>query len=202
MKELSKAKQEAFVLDEMKAWVREDVEPTLKIAIAKRQKHIPSETANNLKHEIRSGLSDALAQYELSFQDSGRHVDMRNLEFDKAPILPGNHFIFDWAKRKGASKFRNGVPGYDNRSGRRLSEQDRLLRIANAIVMAKKMNKKKHKRRGAWYNKTIYQLISKLTSRLAINQALWIQGAMREEIEAAFKTGTVDLGAFKFKVKR
>jgi len=124
-----------------------------------------------------------LAVYTLSFPDEGRHVDMRNLNFEKRPVQEGNNFILDWAKRRGRSKFKKRVPGYKN-TPKKLSEEKQIERIASAIIASKP--EKKHKRRGRWYNSTIQQLITRLTARISQNQSLWINGFSREQIEESF----------------
>lgn len=188
--------QAQFIEEEIRAWIREDVNPTLRAAIAKRKEHIPSGLENDLKHDLEVGLGDALALYTLSFPDEGRHVDMRNLEFEKRPIQQGGNFILDWAKRRGRSKFKRKIPGYTTKSKTKLTEEQQIERIAAAIIVAK--TKKRHKRRGRWYNSTIQQLITRLTRRLTINQAAFFQGMSREMIEEAF---AVRQGDFLQKVK-
>ena len=75
-------KQAEFIEEEIRAWIREDVDPTFKLAIQKRKAHIPSELESDISHDLEVGLGDALALYTLSFPDEGRHVDMRNLNFE------------------------------------------------------------------------------------------------------------------------
>lgn len=193
----SEQDQARFIEEEMKAWIREDVTPTLTAAIRKRQKHIPEATAENLKHEVDTLTGNAIAEYMLMFQDSGRHVDMKKLTFDRAPIQPGNNFILAWARKKGRKAFRKGVPGYTKNSKSKLTEDQQLERIASAIIMAKKQGKK-HRRRGQWYNKTMYALVDRLYTRLVRNQADYFAGIAREDIEKAF---TSTQGPFKFKAR-
>lgn len=177
-------KQAEFIRDEMRAWIREDVNPALRAAIRKRERNIPSGMEDSLRHEIETGLGDALGLYTLSFPDAGRHVDMKNLNFEKRPIVEGANFILDWARKRGRNKFKKKIPGYGARAKTKLTEEQQLERIAGAIIASK--TKKKHKRRGRWYNSVIQQLIGRLTGRLTRNQALWIQGYSREQIEEAF----------------
>ena len=176
-------KQAEFIEEEIRAWIREDVDPTFKLAIQKRKAHIPSELESDISHDLEVGLGDALALYTLSFPDEGRHVDMRNLNFEKRPVQEGNNFILDWARRRGRSKFKRRVPGY-KKTPKNLSEEKQIERIAAAIIASKP--EKKHKRRGRWYNSTIQQLITRLTARISQNQSLWINGFSREQIEEAF----------------
>lgn len=196
---LTKEDQLRFVRDEIEAWIREDVDPSLKAAIMRRQKHIPEETISNIKHDVLTGLGTAMAEYQLAFQDSARHVDMRSLVFTKRPIQPGNNFILEWAKRKGMRAFRKGVPGYDSDSKSRLSTDRKLERIASAIIAAKRDPQYKHKRRGPWYNRLIQRLVGRLTARLSRNQAAYFAGVTRDEIEKAFRN---DVGVLRTRVKR
>lgn len=183
-------KQRQFVQDEMDAWLREDVIPTLRTAINRRKEHIPIDE-NDMNHQIVTGLGEALGMYTLGFPDEGRHVDMKRLRWKKAPIQQGNNFILEWVKKRGRSAFKQKVPGYKNRP-KKLSEGKQMERIASAIIAAKASNTR-YVRRGRWYNSTINQLISRLTVRLTVNQAEWIQGVSRAEIEKAFtmRVGTV-----------
>lgn len=183
-------KQRQFIEDEMTAWLREDVIPTLRKAIDRRKEHIPI-GVEDMNHEIETGLGDALAMYTLGFPDEGRHVDMKRLRWRRAPIQQGNNFILDWAKKKGRAAFRQKVPGYAKRP-KKLDEEKQLERIASAIIAAKSANKR-YVRRGRWYNSTIQQLINRLTARLTVNQAQWIAGVSRAEIEKAFTTRAGDV---------
>lgn len=196
---LTKEDQLRFVREEIQAWVREDVDPALRAAINRRKKHIPEETLSNIRHEILTGLGGAMAEYQLAFQDSARHVDMRSLVFTKRPIQPGNNFMLEWAKRKGMRAFRKGVPGYGPGSKSRLTTDQKLERIASAMIAAKKDPNYKHKRRGAWYNRLIQRLIGRLTARLSRNQAAYFAGVTRDEIEKAFRN---DVGVLRTRVRR
>lgn len=194
-------KAEEFIEEEIRAWVREDVHPSLRQAIKRRQKHIPEETFENLEHEILKATGEVLGGYELSFQDSGRLVDMRQLNWDKRPIQIGDNFIYEWAKKKGKNKFRKGIPGYTKKSRSNLTEEQQIQRIASAIIASKTKNRK-YKRRGQWYDKTIYSLIGRLTARLTRNQSAWIEGATRDKIEEMFTSTVGDLKVFRQKVTK
>jgi hypothetical protein len=183
----SKEEQLRFIQDEIQAWIRQDVDPALRAAIVRRQKNIPEETLSNLRHDVLTDLGSAMAEYQLAFQDSARLVDMKRLVFTKRPIQQGNNFMLEWAKKKGLKAFKKGVPGYKSGSKSKLTDDQKLERIASAMIRAKSNPNYTHKSRGRWYNRLIYKLISRLTSRLRFNQADYFAGVMREEIEKAFE---------------
>lgn len=192
MNQFTPEKQREFIQDEIRAWVREDVDPQLRAAIAKRQKHIPTETIDKLRHQFYTDLGEGLGGYSLSFNDSGRIVDMKTVQWGKNPIQQDNNFILEWARKKGRAFFKKGVPGYTGNSRMGIDEDKQIQRIASAIIAAKGKNRG-YKRRGQWYNKLMGRLVSRLTARLARNQADWIAGATREQIEKSFQQVRIEL---------
>ena len=191
MSKIKPEDQQKFIEDELRAWIREDVDPALTVAIRRRQANIPEDTLRNIKHDVLTRLGEAMNEYTLGFQDSGRHVDMKNLQWRRRPINRDNNFILDWARKKGVSKFRGALPGYKKRSsgGNRLSEDQQLERIASAIIASKAKGTYKHRRRirGGWYASLIQRLVTRLTTRLIVNQADYFRGLTRQQIEEAFR---------------
>lgn len=169
-------------------WIREDLLPDLRAAIARRRKRIPEETEGNLEAQFFQGLSGSLGRFELSFQDSGRMVDLRELIFQKRPIQPGNNFILDWVKKKGLSSFRKGVPGYPNGvpSNSKLTQEKQMERIASAIIRAKTEGDV-YRPKGKWYNKTVFKAIDKLSKRISASQSEWVRGWTKEALEQGIR---------------
>ncbi|MEL6853055.1 MAG: hypothetical protein AAFP92_31385 [Bacteroidota bacterium] len=163
-----------------------DARLRLESELKRAGKHVPRETMDNLHFELLKASAGRVGRVLLSFQDSGRHVDMRQLDFDKAPITRDQNFILEWVKKQGRSRFRY-VPGYKNRSGGVLSEEKQLQRIAAAIIKSKKGTTKKRRRKARWFNRNLYQEIGKLTAILAREQVEYVARAMREDISEAFK---------------
>lgn len=169
----------------LKEWAK-IVDDELTKAIRKRERHIPEGTAEALRQDIEMELAEMMGQYSLSFPDSGRHVDMKRLQYKSRPISQDKNFILDWAKKRGLRKFRKGVPGYKSGSSPGISEDKQLERIASAIIASYDQDKTSRRRRGAWYNRTIYKLIDILNEMLTKGQADFFAEHMKKEISLAF----------------
>lgn len=181
---LSPAQQAKFVNEVIEDWVRE-VTSVLDAEIARRGVKIPTEVRERIRFQVvreAGGIGKIL----LYFQDPGRIVDMRNVEYDKVAIARGNHFLFEWVKKKGRAKFDAHLPGYSKRSKRTssLSEEEQMLRIANAMAVAKKQNKRR-RRRVRWFNKTFYTEVNRLVGRLIEEQHEFLQREIRAQAVAA-----------------
>jgi hypothetical protein len=178
---ISPKQQQAFVEHTLREWSKVvDVELTK--AIRKRERNIPTGTAEALRQDIEMELSQMLANYNLSFPDSGRHVDMKRLDYKSRPITEDKNFILEWAKKRGLSKFRKGVPGYKPGSKPGISEDKQLERIASAIIASYDSDKTSRRRRGAWYNRTIYKLLDELTTMLVKGQAEFFADGVRKDL--------------------
>jgi len=182
---ISIAEQNKFIKHEISRWIREDVDPTLRAAISKRIKHIPEGTADDLRHDIYQAAGSAFSGYKLSFNDANRMVDIkpRSMNWTKRPITTSDNFINRWAKGRGR-KYMKKVPGYKDGKAKHLTEDQKLDRFASAIIAATPSPKYKRRRRGAWYNRTIYKLVNRLIERLSKNQAAYFAEKLGPEIKA------------------
>lgn len=176
--------QAKFINEVLEQWVFE-TDKILHEEISKKSRHIPEETIENIRFEILRATSGDVASVLLSFQDSGRHVDMRQLNFTNLPISKDEHFIYEWAKKQGKRRFRKGVPGYKEGSKPR-SEDAEILRIANAIVASKKRGGKKRRRRGRWFNKPFYKQVGQLVRMLLREQADFARRAFVNQVKETF----------------
>lgn len=175
-----------FLNEEIREWYRREVLPEMRRAIEKRRRHIPDELPEDLEAQFGQGLSDAMTTFALSFADAGRIVDMKSVNFRKRPITREENFILAWARKRGRGKFRRGVPGYSRESKMGIDTDKQLQRIASAIIAAKP-RAPKYRRRGQWYSKTMWSLLGRLVNRIARNQAGWLKGLTREELEDALR---------------
>lgn len=181
---ISIEEQNKFIEQEIRLWIREDVDPTLRAAIAKRERHIPEGTEEDLRHDLYKASGSAFSGYRLSFGDASRIVDIkpRSLKWTKRPITTSENFIQRWAKNRGR-KYMKRVPGYKSGKAPNLTEDQKLERFASAIIAATPNPAYKRRRRGAWYNRTIYKLVNRLLERLAKNQADYFVKNIGEEIK-------------------
>lgn len=181
---ISIEEQNRFIEREIREWISKDVDPTLKAAIAKREKHIPEGTASELRHDIYKAAGSAFSGYSLSFADAGRITDMKPsaTSWSKRPITSDDNFIKRWAKGRGR-KYMKRVPGYKSGKAPNLTTDQQLERFASAIITSMPSPSYRRKRRGAWYNRTIYKLINRLIERLSRNQAEYFAGNMGEDIK-------------------
>ncbi|MEL6803858.1 MAG: hypothetical protein AAFO91_08775, partial [Bacteroidota bacterium] len=129
-------KQQEFINELLQDWAA-DVDAILRQELRKRVDRVPTETLRNLQYKVLKAASqDDSAKYFLSFQDSGRHVDMRRIDYSRRPISFDKNFILQWVKKQGVNKFRF-VPGYSAASRSQLSEEQQASRIASAIIVHK-----------------------------------------------------------------
>lgn len=181
---ISIEEQNRFIEREIGEWIRKDVDPTLKAAIAKREKHIPEGTADELRHDIYQAAGATFSGYQLSFADAGRITDMKPsaTTWTNRPITTDDNFIARWAKGRGR-KYMKRVPGYKSGKAPNLSTDQQLERFASAVIAAMASPSYRRKRRGAWYNRTIYKLINRLIERLSRNQAEYFAQNLGEDIK-------------------
>lgn len=170
----------------LKEWA-EEVHQLLLQQLRERTGNVPSSTVRNLTYRLLlSSAGDLSAKFELFFQDSGRHVDMKRLN-------PGNPLpidvIIDWVKRKGSGSF-SFVPGYDTKGeAGKLSEQDKIQRIAAAIAFAKAkgtIKKGEARRKSQWLNPYFYEYYGKLIGRFFYKQGDYLKEAITNEIKEEF----------------
>lgn len=176
--------EQAFILETLENWA-EELDRELRTQLRAKVGHVPEETIKLLSYRIAEQTTDLGSSFILSFQDSGRHVDMRNLNYKGRAISRGNNYILEWVKKRGVSSFRKGVPGYSRKAGKALSEDQKAQRIASAIIVAKGSQKgrKRRRRKKAWsYNKTIYGYVSRLLDRLIQDQKEFLQRTIGEDI--------------------
>lgn len=187
-------RQSRFIEDQLREWDRL-ADRVLRSAIRKREGHVPEETISNLKSEIYREAASLISGWQLSFQDSARHVDMRRLDFSRRPIEQGNNFLLEWAK-KYKRRLKGPIPGYKKGANIKLDEDQQLERIASAIIVAKsegsRAGRRRRRRRGRWYNKTIYKLTNRLTRNLTRNQAKWLKRQIAHDLDQTM--GRIDFG--------
>lgn len=180
------SQQQQFINDLLQDWAAE-VERVLQAQIRKRGQHVPSETLANLRTVvIKAAAQDDVAGFQLIFQDSGRHVDMRQLSYRKKPISRDENFILNWVRRMGLNKFR-AVPGYKKKGRIELSKEQQMGRIAAAIIHSKGRNLRKGRRRGRWFNKTFYGQVEQLIDDILDKQADYLQQQIVPPLREAFK---------------
>lgn len=190
---ISPEKQAAYLEQELKAWMHEDVYPTLIQAIKKRERHIPEGTAQALEQDV---IRDALGQmpgYTLSFIDPGRIVDMRpsSLDWKKRPIFSNSNFMLEWLKKN--PRFVKYIPGYKGGKAPGLSTDKKLERVASAIIAAYPRPGYRRRRRGAWYNRTIQKLVTRLIERLSKNQADYFADHFGKDLKEKAFGGKISL---------
>jgi hypothetical protein len=191
---ISIAEQNKFIEREIRLWIREDVDPTLRAAIAKRERHIPEGTADDLRHDLFQAAGATFTGYRLSFADASRMVDIRprSIKWTKRPITTQENFMLKWARGRGR-KYMKKVPGYKDGKAKNLSEDEKMERFASAIIAATPKPSYKRRRRGAWYNRTIYKLIIRLIERLSKNQADFFAKELGDDIKKKAFGGNMNL---------
>ena len=165
---LTEQEQAAFINKTIQEWLP-IAQRELDKALDKVDGKVPSSTRADLRFQLRKATESQAAEILLSFKDESRIVEMKNVDFARRPISRESHFIYEWAKKKGISKFRKGVPGYSKKP-KHLSEEQQLMRIANAIVIAKQKGTGRKRRRRRWFNKTYYGQIQELVEKLIKEQ--------------------------------
>lgn len=154
----------------------------LRSALRQRAGRVPSQTIEALRYKfIEAHAGDISAKYELYFQDSGRHIDMKKLKAnERAPVDQ----ILDWVRRQGLGKFKR-VPGYEERP-QRLSEAKQLERIAAAIAVAKGKSRtrtRKQIRSSQWLNRNFYKWFGRLVEDFIDKQSEFLREATTREIK-------------------
>lgn len=171
--------QQAFVEQTLRTW-QIMVSRRLTEVIAARGKKVPTDVREGIYNTIMAAAAESMSEWGVSFPDSGRHVEMKRIEWRKRPIQEGNNFIHEWVKKTGVDKFRR-VPGYKNRAPK-LTEDQRAERIASGIIVAYSLGKQRRKKQ-PWYNRTMYRLIEQLYDMLVRDQAQWLADATREQLQ-------------------
>lgn len=181
--------QAAFQNEILQEWAFE-VERVLKDQLRDKVGFVPSDTLKALRFKVlEAAANDPSAQYFLTFNDSGRISEMKEIQFSKRPFAAGNNFILEWVK-KYQQKFSGGeVPGYTATSRIGISREKQLSRIASAIIASKAGQIKRRDRKGGrrrWYNKTFYAQIDVLIRNLVQEQAIRLQEGTKKKLEEVF----------------
>lgn len=185
MTQLSPNIQADFTNQILSEWAKE-VYQILIGQLREKVGHVPSSTAKNLAYKIlMASASDVSARFQLFFQDSGRHVDMKRLQ--PGDVLPVD-VIRAWVKRQGIQAFRK-IPGYSRkRSARKLSNAQKIDRIASSIAISKSkgtVRKGKKRSRSRWLNPYFYSYYFKLIGRFISRQADFLKKAIISETTEA-----------------
>lgn len=190
MAQLDRLTQQQLVARILQDWAK-DVEQVLKDKLRARHGHVPRDTLDNLRTRVISAAAqDDTSVFMLQFQDSGRHVDMKRLEFRKRPIQRGNNFLLNWVLKKGLEKFKF-VPGYQDQSRIGISREKQASRIASAIIAAKGRDLQANRRRrrmGRWYNKTFYSMVEQLVQKVLNEQGEYMKQKTVADIKSAFNS--------------
>ncbi len=168
---------EQFTNIQLREWAV-NVQAVLLGELKKRGKKVPSETLRNLTVMVTGQT------FQLAFQDSGRHVDMRSLDYSKRAIAQGDNFILRWVSRIGVERFRY-IPGYERGDSSRLTTEQKEERVASAIIASRGSRVKLAKRRrGArWFNQTFYSQVEQLVRQLLNNYPEYVLERTKEDIQ-------------------
>lgn len=178
---------EQFTRQLLQDWASE-VENILLAEIRQQLGRVPGETLANLRMEVlRVAAADGSATAYLRFQDSGRHVDMRRLDYRQRAITRGNDFIMDWVRKQGLQKFKF-VPGYSNQNRITLSKEKQERRIASAIIASRgsRIKRGSRRKRAKWFNQNFYEQVQVLIRRILDEQADYILETTKQDIRQAF----------------
>lgn len=146
--------------------------------IRQRKVVLSGDLLRSLRYKVVSGASGEVAKLLLSFQDSGRIKDMRQINRRRqAPVSEMEEFV----RKVGLQRFRF-IPGYPDRS-KVPSEAIAVNRIAWGIVRRQAMDGK-HKPK-KWFSKTFYGTIDALIERLLEGY----QSMASEAVTTEFKDG-------------
>lgn len=186
MRMLTPKEQAAFLNEVLESWA-EETEAVLKQQLRERAGHVPEETIRLLHYRLLLATSSNVsASFHLYFQDSGRHVEMKRLNYQRP--LPASEII-DWVMKKGLTrKRRKALPGYKKGARVKLSERQKAERIAYAIAFSKGKTRKRRKK-SRWYNKYIYGRVTNLIRRIIREQGDYLANALKAEAENALRNG-------------
>ncbi len=159
----------------------EQLYAALKENLGAKSPHVPNVTLQNLSDRVIAANANNIAgAYELWFQDSGRHVDMRRLREGKPTNLEA---MREWVKEQGLSKFAH-VPGYGD-APTKLSEAKQIERIADAISFSRARGIQKTRKQqslSSWLNRTFYAFFGKLIENFQTRQADFLKEAHQSEL--------------------
>lgn len=184
---ITEEKQQEFINQQLNQWAAETQAVVFGI-LSERQGYVPARTLNVITQKVLQAKGNTTAKYFLSFNDSARHVGMRQLEYRRRPITHEENFILNWVLKQGLKKFKH-VPGYDRKSRVGISREQQASRIASAIIVHKRKNlgrKRRVPRRANWYNKDFYSQIEVLVEQIRTNQAEFFLEGTKEEITEMF----------------
>lgn len=152
----------------------QDVEELLRSKVTQQK----IENTRELLQSIATAITtqNNLAEMQLSFNDYGRYIDMLTIDrFQQPPVNQGKYNILQWVESRGVENFAR-VPGYLNSSP--IDKRKAATRIAWAISKSilnynrgnagatSGINNNTKRRRRAWYAKTFWSTLPKLTNKL------------------------------------
>lgn len=139
----------------------DEVEQLLQASVRKKKLTATTDLLKSISTNVVNNGQD-LASFELLFSTYGRYQDMKAVADHQPPVDHGKYNLLQWVEKQGVEKFKR-VPGYLNSPPP--DRRKAALRIAWAIAISiKKGGKKKHRR--AWYAKTYWSTLNKLTENL------------------------------------
>lgn len=156
-KDFSPAQLQEWMNGELGDWSR-NVRQALVESIQKKNMQLSGELVDSINARVQAAAENTLAHVYFSFEDYGRHKDMRSLVYTKQPPVQE---MIEFVKKVGVQNFKY-VPGY--KAGRMPSEDIATKRIAWGISRGRlKAYKHKPKR---WFAKTFYGQINMLIGRM------------------------------------
>ena len=138
------------------------------------------ELVESLQVEVTPGNEREAPIITMSFAEQGKFLDKKKMVWGKVPEIEK---MRKWVARKGVSRFRY-VSGINDAS--RLSEQQKINRIASGVAWSMRLHRTVWKRR-AWRRKSLVELLVDLndkTARIWENQIVVV-------VEDALQTGTI-----------
>ena len=144
---------------------------------------VPSQTIQALTYRIlKAKAGDISAKFEMSFQDSGRISEMKQIEYKGLRPIDA---LEEWVKKNRASFTR--IPGYKDQAPG-LTEQQKVRRIASAIAFSQAkvvIRRGRDKKERTWLNPTFYGFFNRLVGDFITEQAEYFQNVIRSSIDGA-----------------
>ena len=189
MAKLDRLTQQQLIARILQDWAVSVIQ-VLKDKLREKQGFVPSDTIQNMKARVIAAAAEGdTSVFSLSFQDSGRHTDMRRIKHRRRPITPEENFILDWVKKKGVEKFKF-VPGYTKETRMTISKEKQASRIASAIIISKGRDiqaGRRRRRRGKWYNKEFYRMVEVLVRKILDEQSDYLLQKTVSDMKEAFE---------------
>lgn len=136
------------------------------------------ELVDSLQVEVTPGNEREAPIITMSFAEQGKFLDKKKMVWGKVPDIEK---MRKWVARKGVSRFRY-VSGINDAS--RLSEQQKINRIASGVAWSMRRHQTVWKRRG-WRRQTLVQLLNDLNEKTA---RIW-ENQIVVDVEHALQTG-------------